>query len=254
MAITDEVLAPLLRADRHLPRLVTYHDLGRTELSTASLHNATAKVAGLLTDELGLVAGDAALLGVGAGWQSVPILLGCWWAGLTVHTAPSTECAVAFLPEGDESAAAQALSADEAYIVSGHPLGAPASSVPAGCEDFSTAIRGQADDFCSSAASDPDRPALVTEAGTMTEHAVLEQGRRAAALFRPGARVLSAARWTWPSPGVELVLGPLLAGGCLIALLDSADAEDGSPAGGEQLDAIAVAERADVRYPRATTR
>ena len=82
--VSAALLGPLLRSDVHRPRLTTYTAGFRTELSTASLANWSAKVAGLLLDELGAAPGDVVFVGVGAGWQSAPILLGTWWAGLTV--------------------------------------------------------------------------------------------------------------------------------------------------------------------------
>src|SRR6478735_1987886 len=50
--ITTALLGPLLATDPHRPRLI-WHGAGRTELSTASLANWSAKTAGLLDDESG---------------------------------------------------------------------------------------------------------------------------------------------------------------------------------------------------------
>ena len=50
--VTGAILAPLLQGDTHRPRVTVYAAGGRTELSTASLANWSAKAAGLLVDEL----------------------------------------------------------------------------------------------------------------------------------------------------------------------------------------------------------
>ena len=97
--VTESLLLPLMRGDAHRPRLTTYAGGFRTELSTASLANWSAKVAGLLVDELGVGPGELVYVGVGAGWQTAPILLGSWWAGLTVTDLDLPEAVAAFVPD-----------------------------------------------------------------------------------------------------------------------------------------------------------
>src|ERR1700712_2809940 len=136
-SVTEALLLPLLRGDAHRPRLTTYTSGFRTELSTASLANWSAKVAGLLLDELGCRTGDLVYVGVGAGWQTAPILLGAWWAGLTVTDQDLPEAVAAFVPDGADPGLG---AADEVFVVSGHPLGAPSQAVAPHQRDFTTVV------------------------------------------------------------------------------------------------------------------
>src|SRR5215475_1860095 len=70
---------------------VTFYDEGsgeRAELSVRSLANWVAKTHFLLSDELALGVGDTAFVDLPADWIAVPILLGCWSAGLEVVSTP----------------------------------------------------------------------------------------------------------------------------------------------------------------------
>ena len=62
--VTAALLGPLLGVDPHQPRLI-WHGTGRTELSTATLANWSAKTAGLLVDELGTQPGQVAAVSHG---------------------------------------------------------------------------------------------------------------------------------------------------------------------------------------------
>lgn len=248
--VTPSLLRPLLAGDPHLPRLVVYTAGGRTELSTASLANWSAKVAGLLRDELGVVPGDPVVVRLGAGWQTVPILLGCWWVGAVVTDDPHTEAAAAFVPDAaggvaaDVSAGAatdpaadptpavpptaadpQDAVADEVFVVSGHPLGAPSRSVAAHQRDFTGAVLGQADRFVPSSAVPGTAPALTVAGKTSTVDELLATARAAADRFGAGARVFSDVRWHLPDPVIPLVLGTLAADGSLVQAVDHGDAE-----------------------------
>ncbi len=133
------LLAPLALDDPRLPRLVVHTEDGRTELSQASLANWTAKVCGLLRDELGAVAGDVVTVMLPAGWQTAPILLGAWWAGLTVTAEDDPNAIAAFVTPGGDA------SAEEVFVVSGHPLGAASTQVASHQRDFTTAVLPQSD-------------------------------------------------------------------------------------------------------------
>lgn len=238
LTITGTLLGPLLAGDPHTPRLVTYTGQARTELSTASLANWSAKVAGLLVDELGLTAGELVAVRLGAGWQTAPILLGCWWAGATVTTADAADsgdaaAAVAFVADGDDA------SADEVFVVSGHPLGAPATTVLAHQRDFTTAVLGQADRFSERTAIDGGTAALSVGGTTLSVDAVVAMARASAETFGNGARVLSAAPWTMPDPLLPLLLGTLAADGSLVQLIG-----DDAPAA----DHVAATEKCTVRW------
>lgn len=193
-------------------------DLGRTELSTASLANWSAKVAGLLVDELGLTPGDTVAVRLGAGWQTVPILLGSWWAGAVVTDVDDADAAAAFVTDGADAAA------DEVFVVSGHPLGAPSRNVLAHQRDFTGAVLGQADRFGVAPAVDDAAPAIRTAAGVLSVAQSLTAATGAADRFGPGARVLSSEPWLLPDPVLALVLGTLAAEGSLVQLVGDFDA------------------------------
>lgn len=214
--ITELVLGPLLRTDLHVPRLVTYGPLGRTELSTASLANWSAKVAGLLRDELGLGPGAVVSVRTGAFWQTLPILLGCWWNGAVVTPDDDPDAAAAFVADGSDAAA------DDVFVVSGHPLGAPSRQVSAHQLDFTGAVLGQADRFGSPPPMDAGAPALQAEGRTRTVGEVLGIARSSAGAFWSGVKIASTAPWTLPEPGIGLLLGTLLADGVIVQITDPA--------------------------------
>lgn len=206
--VTAAVLGPLLGGDPHAPRLVVHTELGRTELSTASLANWSSKVAGLMTDELGLPAGERVLVRLGAGWQTAPILFGCWWAGLVVCDSGPAE--VAFVADGEDA------DADEVFVVSGHPLGAPSSKVQAHQRDFTVSVLPQADRFGPGAMVTATDPALSTVDGEFSSEELLSRARLAADLIGVGGRLLSESLWTFPEGLSSALLAPLLADGSLV--------------------------------------
>ena len=219
--VTATLLGPLLRGDPHRPRLTTYTGGFRTELSTASLANWSAKVAGLLLDELGLASGDGVHVAVGAGWQTAPILLGSWWAGLTVQSG-AAGAAVSFVPDGGDSPN------DEVFVVSGHPLGAPSQSVAAHQRDFTGAVLPQADRFAPRGPADP--VALRTSEGRWTGTELLMAASSAG--LEPGSRLASNEPWSFPAGLVSGFLGALAVDGSLVwsdatgtTLVDQAGAE-----------------------------
>jgi uncharacterized protein (TIGR03089 family) len=224
--LTAALLGPLLGSDTHRPRLTTYVGGFRTELSTASLANWSAKVAGLLIDELGCRPGDSVFVGVGPGWQTAPILLGAWWAGLVVSESDLPDVAAAFVPDGaDPSIGA----ADEVFVVSGHPLGAPSQAVASHQRDFTTAVLPQADRF-SPARLPGDAPAVHLGHGARSVREMLEH---VALLAVPaGTRLISTVPWTLPDGVAGTLLAALAADGSLVhsdstgtALLEQAAAE-----------------------------
>ncbi|WP_051267137.1 TIGR03089 family protein [Nakamurella lactea] len=217
--LTARLLLPLLAGDPHLPRLVVHTDLGRTELSTASLANWSAKVAGLLTDELGVVPGDTVVVRLGAGWQTVPVLLGSWWAGAVLTDVDDPGAAAAFVADLPGADAA----ADEVFVVSGHPLGAPATNVLAHQRDFTGAVLGQADRFGKPPAVDDAAPALFAAGTRWSVAELMTTATQAAEQFGAGARVLSSAAWSLPDPVLPLVLGALAAEGSLVQLVGDFD-------------------------------
>lgn len=220
--VTEFLLRPLLAGDPHTPRLVVDTADGRTELSTASLGNWSSKVAGLLRDELGVTPGDPVVVRLGAGWQTVPILLGCWWVGGVVTDDPDLEAAAAFV--ADDAADPQDAAADEVFVVSGHPLGAPSRTVAAHQRDFTGAVLGQGDRYVPSSTVPGTAAALTIGSLTLTVDDLLTSARAAADRFGERARVFSDAPWHLPDPVVPLVLGTLAADGSLVQAVDHGDA------------------------------
>ncbi len=204
-------------------------DGARTELSTASLANWSAKVAGLLVDELGIAAGDRVAVLLPAGWQTAPVLLGAWWAGAIVTDIDDPDAVAAFVSDGEDAAA------DEVFVVSGHPLGAPSIQVQAHQRDFTGAVLPQADRFSPRAAVAAGDTVGQTAAGVLDLAAVLAAATAAGSAIAPGGRLLTDLAWTLPGGIVAALLGPLAARGSLVQLTAHADAA-----------AVAAAERVTV--------
>jgi uncharacterized protein (TIGR03089 family) len=214
--ITAALFTPLLAGDPHRPRL-TWHGAGRTELSTASLVNWAAKTAGLLVDELGLPQGDIVEWRVGRSWQGVPLLLGSWWAGLAVTETLDSGASVAFVDEGDDSAA------DEVIVASSHPFGLPTTQVAAHQRHVADAVLQQADRFA------PRRPApladsaaVITAAGALKINDILDRAAAAAAVIGSAGRVLCTVDLALPDPVILGLLGALAADGAFIQVLGPA--------------------------------
>lgn len=217
--VTAAVLGSMGSGDPHRPRLVWYGQ-GRTELSTASLTNWAAKTAGYLVDELGAEPGDGVLWRVRRSWQGLPLLLGCWWAGLVVTdvlpgdaAAGATEPVAAFV-DPEEPASAD-LDVDEVVVASVHPFGLATGALTAPCRSVADAILPQADRFATRGPGPAaDAPAVVTASGSWTVGQVLAMIEAAA--VPDGAVVLST---TPPSLLDAVCAGALAAwaaGGALI--------------------------------------
>ncbi len=208
-SVTSAVLESLL-AEPHQPRLTFYDaDRNRTELSTASLANWSAKVAGLLTGELGAAPGETVSVLLPEFWQTLPVLLGCWWAGLVVSDRDEPGAVAAFVADGADPAHGVA---DEVFVVSGHPLGAPSRHIAAHQRDFTSAVLSQPDRF-GGARVGPDAPAL-TGTTELSVRKLLTAAQQSG--WPEGTRLLSDLPWALPDPGAAVLLGPLLAGGSVV--------------------------------------
>ncbi|MTD14136.1 AMP-binding protein [Nakamurella sp. YIM 132087] len=219
--VTGRILGPLQQGDPHRPRLtVLGADGARTELSTASLANLAAKVAGLLRDEIGATEGDVAAVLLDRSWQTAPILLGCWWAGLTVGTDDDPAAVAAFVPEGADAAVG---AADEVFVVTAHPLGLPSAGIAAHQRDFTTAAMPQADRF-GAGRVELSAPAPALDAVTGDD--LLAAAADLAASWGTAARV--AARTPCAVTDLApLLLGALLADGSLLLAPDGVPVPDG---------------------------
>ena len=229
----EGLFAAVLAAEPTRP-LVTFYDDAtgeRVELSARSLANWVAKTHFLITDSLGLGPGDSALVELPAHWLTLPVLFGCWSAGLTI-TADAASADVGFV---DDVTAEVATGVPEVFAISRSSAARGfGDQPPTGCEDFVLAVRPQ-----------PDAWAAVRSPGGAQDAAIGTQTRaelsaRAAARavelgLVPGARVLSAAPWTGPASWLDALLAPLAVGGSIVLV---ANADLG------RLDAKADQERA----------
>ncbi|GGM01607.1 TIGR03089 family protein [Nakamurella endophytica] len=217
--LTAALLGPLLARDPHRPRITGYTTDGRAELSTASLANWSAKVAGLLRDELGAAPGDVAFVGTPPGWQTAAVLLGCWWAGLAVTDRDDPAAVAAFVPDpGGPGGVAVPAGADEVFVVSGHPLGAPSRVVAAHERDWTGAVLPQADRFTPPAVADT-APACAGSVRLSVADA-LALAREAAGRLGATPRVLSVSTWSPLPLAVALLGGALAADGSVVQLDD----------------------------------
>lgn len=209
--ITAALVGSWAGTDPHRPRLV-WHGDGRTELSASSLVNWAAKTAGYLVDELGAAPGDPVLWRVRRSWQGLPLLLGCWWAGLVVVDDDAVaggigEPVAAFVDVGADAAA------DEVVVASPHPFGLAVPDLLPLQRNVADAILPQADRFVPRGPGPgPDDPAVLFgsagPAGRLTVAAVLAAATRAADALTDGAVLLSTEPPTLPD---AVPAGPLAA-------------------------------------------
>lgn len=199
--------AAVTSADASRPLLTYFDDATgeRTELSAATLANWVAKTGNLLTDALGLGAGDTAIVALPTHWQTAAILLGCWSAGLSVSldgadTAPVAFTSVDRLPH---------VHADETYALALTPLALPfRPGPPPQTLDYALEVRGQGDHFSGPQIS----PSMAALAPAVTHSELVEAARTR--LLPPGTRVLiDGDAITDP---VDWLVAPLLSGASVV--------------------------------------
>jgi uncharacterized protein (TIGR03089 family) len=226
----------LLGTDPTRP-FVTYYDEStgeRSELSVKSLANWVAKTHHLLGDELGLGVGDTALVAVPPHWISVPVLLGCLTAGLSVVGAGDAD--VAFV---EPATAGLVGTIPDAYAI------APSSAAvglrgaePDGCNDYVVSVRPQADAWAT-----VHLPASGSDAGlgVLSRSEVVDRAAtRASKLgLQPGGRLLTTRDWTSADDWIDAVFAPLAVAGSVVIVRNCADAA--------VLDRRAAQERVTVR-------
>ena len=218
----ERLFAQLLTAQPSRP-FVSFHDDASgewAELSAKSAANWVAKTHFLLIDSLGLGVGDSAYVDLPPHWISVPILLGCWSAGLSITTDP-TSAAVAFVAPESLSAAG---GVPDVFAI--NPAAAArgfGADLPVDAEDYVVSVRPQPDawETVRFSATDDD-PAL----DSITRRDAAVQGtRRAAELgLAAGGRLLSVRPWTTPVDWIDAVIAPLSVGGSVV-LVTNADPE-----------------------------
>ncbi len=221
----EALFAAALAAQPTSPLVTFYDDASgeRIELSARSLANWVAKTHFLLIDELGLGVGDSAVVALPLDWITVPVLLGCWSAGLCVLSEPDSSSAVAFgTPETLTSAEAGSAAADvfainPASMTRGF-LGA--ATPPAGAADYVAAVRPQPDTWASvHPPAGPGDPAL---AGLSRSALVTAANETAADLgLPPGARVMTERPWTVAADWITSLLAALTVGGSVVLVANA---------------------------------
>lgn len=206
----EALFAALMNTAASSP-FVTFYDEGtgeRSELSVRSTANWVAKTHFLLSDELALGVGDAAFVDLPADWISVPILLGCWSAGLHVVSTPQ-HAAVAFA-QGPVAEVA------DAYAVAGGSLTRSFGvDVPAGVADYVASVRPQPDAWPT--VHPPATTADPALDGVSRADLVAKANARAGELgLAAGARVITGRDLHRPDDWIDLLLAPLSVGGSLV--------------------------------------
>jgi uncharacterized protein (TIGR03089 family) len=222
MASTPEGLfADLLAREPGRPFVTYYDEAGgeRSELSATSLANWVAKTHHLLGTELGLGAGDGALLALPAHWISLAPMLGALTAGLEL-VADASAASVAF---AEPATLASVAGVPDVYAV------APASArvgfgadVPAGAQDYVSAVRPHEDTWPGVRfGAGPDDPCLDGR----TRREVAEWARQRASELGLGerARVLCTRDWSGPGDLIDTVFAPLAVGGSLVYVRNCSD-------------------------------
>jgi uncharacterized protein (TIGR03089 family) len=222
--MTPEALfAARLAADPGRP-LVTFYDertAERAELSAASTANWVAKTYFLLTDEVGVEAGDLAVVRLPMHYLRLVVLLGAWFAGMTLATEAGPGVRAAFAHR--ETDLIDLGQSDEVFAVALQPWGQgyPADP-PDGSTDFVAAVRPQPDRFAQVRAL-ADADVAATSDVTRAQLGELAAGRAAGLGLGPGGRLL--LRDDRMAPGdLPTWLAPLTVGGSLVLVAGADDA------------------------------
>ena len=217
----EQLFDDLLAADPSHPFVSFYDESSgaRAELSVRSLANWVAKTHFLLMDELGFGVGDAAFIALPAHWISVPAVLGCLTAGLSLTDVAAT-ASVAFVEPSSIPAAA---GVPDVYAIAPETAAQGfRGAVPDGVDDFVVAVRPQADSWAGvHFVADDDDPCLP---GRSRDEVVEWARERAVELgIATGARVLTTRNWSGPLDWVDTLLVPLVAGGSVVYVRNAPD-------------------------------
>ncbi|WP_027861973.1 TIGR03089 family protein [Marmoricola sp. URHB0036] len=212
-----ELLAARLSGDPGQPLLTAYDDTTgeRTELSVTTYANWVSKTANLLTDELGLDAGDTVLLDLPSHWL-VPVFLGAAWSS-ALSVATDTDVLHDLVVCGPDSVERHQ-HADTVVACALLPFAVRfAEPLPEGVLDYGVLWPGQSDVFVPLTPPTPDTPAWLAAGDARTQAELLEEATGAG--YAPGARLLTDVHPA-ADHGVPAFLGPLLSGGSLVLLRD----------------------------------
>lgn len=213
-----DLMAPFLASDAASPRLTTYTDAGRMELSAATVSNWASKGGNLVAGELGLGPGDVVAVDAPADWMPAALVLGCWRAGVAVCSPSSTSF-------GD---AAALLTTDpdahpdfdgEVLQLSTDPFGRGVAEaggeVPFGVVDLSPELRVQGDRYAGPETGG-DAVLLLDRSGAGVTGEQLTE--RAAESVGSGVRAVTGA-WA-DTDGLVTTLLPLFTGGSVVVSTD----------------------------------
>lgn len=214
----EALFAARLAADPGAPLVTFYDDESgeRAELSAKSLGNWIAKTHFLLLDELALAPGDRACVRLPVHWLAAPILLGCWFAGLEVVTAP--EQADVVFADADSLAGMDLAAVEDVFSVSLLSMARP-STPPPGASDYATSVRPMPDNWASvRARAGSEVPALDGLPRARLAAGATEAAQRLG--LQPGGRLLWTSDWRqggdleagWPAA----LLAPLAVGGSVV--------------------------------------
>ncbi|HEX2903875.1 MAG TPA: TIGR03089 family protein [Jatrophihabitans sp.] len=205
----ESLFATRLAADPGGP-LVTFYDDAtgeRIELSAKNTGNWIAKTYSLLTDALGLGPGDTAFVRLPLHWLAVPILFGCWFAGVEVVSRPGADVAFA---DADSLAGIDRPAADEVFAVSLLSMARPGTPPP-GADDYALAVRPMPDAW--SGVQPRGGPYDLALEGVNRADLVLAAAAAVGSLgLAPGGRVL----WSTEPDWVASVLAPVSVGGSTV--------------------------------------
>ncbi|WP_417288057.1 TIGR03089 family protein [Corynebacterium variabile] len=210
-----DLMAPFLATDAASPRITTYTDRGRMELSAATAANWAAKGGNLFAGELGLGRGDVVVVDCPTDWLPAALVLGCWQAGVAVcsPSSPAAADAAAVITTDPECDLA-----DEVLLVSTDPFGRGVAEsggeVPFGVTDLAPELRVQGDRYAG-LASGADAVLLVDTTGAQVTGTELQD--RASARGE-NVRAVTAG-WVDADSLVDRLL-PLFAGGSVVLSTD----------------------------------
>ncbi len=236
-----------LQSDPGQPLITAYDDATgeRTELSVTTYANWVSKTANLLTEELGLEAGDTLLVDLPPHWL-VPVFLGAaWCAGVAVTTTPHVHVRHDLVVCGPETMTEHA-AASQVVACSLLPFAVRfADPLPEGVQDYGLLWPAQSDVFIGLGPPSPDTVAWLSVERPRTQSEVLEAAF--AVRYEPGVRLLTDVHPA-AQAGVPALLAPWVSGGSVV-LLQNATAASWSA---RRVDERTTAElRASDQPPRA---
>lgn len=219
-----DLLSPFLATDPASPRLTTYTDAGRMELSAATLANWAAKGGNLMAGELGLGPGDVVVVDAPADWMPAAIVVGCWRAGVAVCSpdAPAAASAAAVVttdPDAHPDTDAEVLQLSTDPF--GRGVAEAGGDVDFGVTDLSPELRVQGDRYASPETGGRDgAETVLLHASDGSEVTGAQLRERAAQRFEAGTRAVTGA-WA-DTDGLVDTLLPLFVGGSVVASTDDA--------------------------------